>query len=144
MTTPLAVDAPEGTEIDSVPMFEPPAALGAGRVGLPVSDVGRAAEWFNTVLGFRTAPRGDEPRGTVIVTHPSGASVALSLAPARAAATSGFPAMSLRVGDKADLESLAAHLGRCRVIHTPPFPAQDGWALRLWGPDMVQVRVTSR
>jgi catechol 2,3-dioxygenase-like lactoylglutathione lyase family enzyme len=117
--------------------------LGLYHASLPVTDVESAADWFATVLGFEQCRLFEEGNRVVgaELEHPNGTIVVLRADPARAVALSGFPALAFTVPDREVLRRLADHLSDLGVIHTEVNAAHLGWEIRLWGPDMIEMRL---
>jgi catechol 2,3-dioxygenase-like lactoylglutathione lyase family enzyme len=125
----------------------PPAQrlLGPYHASLPVTDVESAADWFATVLGFEQCFLIEEGNRVVgaQLEHANGTVVVLRADPARAAALSGFPALAFGVPDREALRHWADHLSDLGVIHTEVSAAHLGWEVRLWGPDMIELRLST-
>jgi hypothetical protein len=64
--------------------------------------------------------------------------------PVRAVVMSRFPAVAFAVSSLLDLQAWAKYLAIVGVAHTEAAPAHVGWAVRLWGPDMIEFRLTTR
>jgi catechol 2,3-dioxygenase-like lactoylglutathione lyase family enzyme len=127
------------------PRSVPYVLAGIHHVCLPVSDVERAADWFADVLGFAPCVTyEDEDRVTsILLEQPGGAAVLLRADPGRAVALSGFPALAFTVKNRDELRAWADYLSTVGVVHTEPAPAHLGWAIRLWGPDMIELCLTT-
>jgi catechol 2,3-dioxygenase-like lactoylglutathione lyase family enzyme len=121
------------------------ALLGLHSVCLPVTDVAASADWFATVLAFGDCVVfEEEDRVTgALLEHPSGAAVALRADAGRAAALSGFPALTFAVSDGDELQAWGDRLSALGVTHTDVSPANLGWEIRLWGPDMIEMRIVT-
>jgi catechol 2,3-dioxygenase-like lactoylglutathione lyase family enzyme len=133
-----------GAESAVEPLACPPL-LGLHSVCLPVTDVGASAEWFATVLGFGDCVVFEEEDQVIgaLLQHPSGAALALRADAPRAAALSGFPALAFAVSDLEELRAWGNRLTALGVTHTETSPAHLGWEIRLWGPDMIEMRITT-
>jgi catechol 2,3-dioxygenase-like lactoylglutathione lyase family enzyme len=123
----------------------PRVLAGIHHVCLPVSNIERAADWFSDVLGLAACSTYEEDNGvtSVLLEHSRGAAVLLRADPVRAVAMSRFPAMAFTVGSVAELQGWAEHLSSVGVVHTQAAPAHLGWAVRLWGPDTIELRLTT-
>ncbi|MDQ1399608.1 MAG: hypothetical protein QOK20_1540 [Acidimicrobiaceae bacterium] len=127
---------------DTMPAGAGDLWVGIDSVAIPVTDLRVAAAWFAQALGFETGPaREPDHEATVALRHPSGACVVLYPAPDRAAAMAGFPVLSLDVASRTSLDDLGAHLSRRGVLHTQVHQADGASVVRMWGPDMIQVRI---
>jgi catechol 2,3-dioxygenase-like lactoylglutathione lyase family enzyme len=123
----------------------PKMLAGVHHVCLPVSDVERAADWFAEVLGFVACVTSEDENHvtSILLEHTSGAAVLLRADPARAVALSGFPALAFAVTSASELRAWGDHLTSVGVVHTEAAPAHLGWTIRLWGPDKIELRLTT-
>lgn len=114
-------------------------------MALPVTDVPAATDWFAAVLGFDpwvTFEEEDRVTGA-LVEHPSGAALFLRADPVHALALAGFPAVTFAVADQNELQRWDEYLTTLGVTHTEVTPAHLGWEIRLWGPGMIEMRLTT-
>jgi catechol 2,3-dioxygenase-like lactoylglutathione lyase family enzyme len=123
---------------------QPPQFDGVHHLKLPVSDLDRSREWFQSRLGYSTAMefREDGKVMGLALNHPNGGPrLALRLDPAKAAASSGFDFFSIGVPTKAALEALAAWLIQLGDTHAGVHVASLGWILPgLSDPDGHEIR----
>ena len=95
---------------------EVPVLAGVHHLKLPVSDLTRSAEWYQSRLGYRVAAEFAE-QGTLMgyaMVHPAGGpDLALRLDPDRARAAAGFDYFSIGVPDREALDALAARTSGC-------------------------------
>lgn len=123
---------------------EVPVLAGVHHLKLPVSDLTRSAEWYQSRLGYRVAAEFAE-QGTLMgyaMVHPAGGpDLALRLDPDRARAAAGFDYFSIGVPDRAALDALAARLTGLGEEHAGVHWASIGWILPLLhDPDGHEVR----
>jgi catechol 2,3-dioxygenase-like lactoylglutathione lyase family enzyme len=112
---------------------------------LPVSDVERAADWFADVFGFerRVTFEDEGSVASILLEHPSGPAILLRADLGRAAALANSPALAFAVENRAQLQTWANHFSRLGVAHTEVAMAHLGWGIRLWGPDLIELRITT-
>ena len=123
---------------------EVPVLAGVHHLKLPVSDLTRSAEWYQSRLGYRVAAEFAE-QGTLMgyaMVHPAGGpDLALRLDPDRARAAAGFDYFSIGVPDREALDALAARLTGLGEEHAGVHWASIGWILPLLhDPDGHEVR----
>jgi len=121
-----------------------PVLAGVHHLKLPVSDLARSAEWYQSRLGYRVAAEFVE-QGTLMgysMAHPAGGpSLGLRLDPDRARAAAGFDYFAIGVPDQAAIEALAARLTGLGEEHAGVHWASLGWILpELHDPDGHEVR----
>lgn len=104
---------------------------------LPVTDVSRSREWYESVLGVHTILDEETEEGVVEVTleHPAGILLYLRSDPDRAAALRGFGVLSLDVGTRDELDRWAGRLDALGVTHGTPREAHLGWVMGVEDPD---------
>lgn len=99
----------KGFAVDTqVPQFD-----GVHHLKLPVSDLDRSREWYQSRLGYAVAMefREDGKVMVLALNHPDGGPrLALRLDPGKAAASSGFDYFSIGVPTKAAIDQLSARL----------------------------------
>ena len=127
---------------------EVPRLDGVHHLKLPVRDLARSREWYETRLGYATSEEFAEQgelRG-IGLTHPNGGpGLALRLDPERAAAAAGFDYFSIGVPDRAALLALAERLTALGEQHAGVHRASLGWILPLLhDPDGHEVRFYSQ
>jgi catechol-2,3-dioxygenase len=121
-----------------------PVLAGVHHLKLPVSDLTRSAEWYQSRLGYQVAAEFVE-QGTLMgysMEHPAGGPhLALRLDPDRARAAAGFDYFAIGVPDRAALEALASRLTGLGEEHAGVHWASIGWILPLLhDPDGHEVR----
>jgi len=121
-----------------------PVLAGVHHLKLPVSDLTRSAEWYQSRLGYRVTAEFVE-QGTLMgygMAHPAGGpSLGLRLDPDRARAAAGFDYFAIGVPDQAAIEALAARLTGLGEEHAGVHWASVGWILpELHDPDGHEVR----
>ena len=121
-----------------------PELDGIHHVKLPVRDLARSREWYESRLGYRTAIEfieQGELKG-LSMRHPNGGpELALRLDPDRAAAAAGFDYFAIGVPSKEAIEDLAARLSALGESHAGVHFATIGWILPdLHDPDGHEVR----
>jgi len=121
-----------------------PALDGIHHVKLPVRDLARSREWYESRLGYRAAIEfleQGELKG-VSMRHPNGGpELALRLDPDRAAAAAGFDYFAIGVPSREAIEELAARLSALGESHAGVRFATIGWILPdLRDPDGHEVR----
>jgi len=120
-----------------------PRLDGVHHLKLPVSDLARSREWYESRLGYRLhiefVERG-ELMG-VALSHPNGGpELALRLDPVRAAAVAGFDYFSIGVPSEQGMHELAARLTALGEEHGGVHRTSIGWILRLRDCDGHEVR----
>jgi catechol 2,3-dioxygenase-like lactoylglutathione lyase family enzyme len=121
-----------------------PALAGVHHLKLPVRDLARSREWYESRLGYQVAMEfmeGGELMGYSLL-HPNGGpGLALRLDPAWAEAAAGFDYFAIGVPDKASIEALAGRLSALGETHAGVQFATMGWILpMLHDPDGHEVR----
>ena len=122
----------------------PPALAGVHHLKLPVSDLRRSQQWYESRLGYRLAEEFHE-HGELMgigMEHPNGGpTMAFRLDLERARAAAGFDYFSIGVPDKEAIQSLAEHLTALGEQHAGVHFATFGWILPLLhDPDGHEVR----
>lgn len=121
-----------------------PELDGIHHVKLPVRELARSREWYESRLGYATAIEFVEQGRLmgVAMRHPNGGpEIALRLDPDRAAAAAGFDYFSIGVTSQAAMEHLAAHLAASGEEHAGVHLATIGWILPgLHDPDGHELR----
>jgi catechol 2,3-dioxygenase-like lactoylglutathione lyase family enzyme len=121
-----------------------PTLAGIHHLKLPVSDLARSSEWYESRLGYQVIAEIVE-QGELMglaMKHPDGGpSLALRLDPDRARAAAGFDYFAIGVPSRDDIEKLAAHLTGLGEEHAGVHRASAGWILPLLhDPDGHEVR----
>lgn len=121
-----------------------PTLDGIHHVKLPVRDLARSREWYESRLGYRKVLEFVEDgvlRG-ISMLHPNGGpEVALRLAPEQAAASAAFDHFAIGVPTQQSLDDLAARLAALGEEHAGIRVATIGWILPgLHDPDGHEVR----
>jgi catechol 2,3-dioxygenase-like lactoylglutathione lyase family enzyme len=114
-----------------------PALAGIHHLKLPVSDLARSREWYQSRLGYQVEVEFVE-QGTLMgygLAHPNGGPpLGLRLDPGRARAAAGFDYFAIGVPDRAALDDLGE-------VHAGVHRASMGWILPLLhDPDGHEVR----
>ncbi|HEY3878197.1 MAG TPA: VOC family protein [Trebonia sp.] len=125
-------------------MSDAPALDGVHHLKLPVTDLARSREWYQSRLGYQVQIEFTE-QGKVmgyVLAHPNGGPpLGLRLDPERARAAAGFDYFSIGVPDKEAIEELAARLSSLGEVHAGVHWATIGWILpELHDPDGHEVR----
>lgn len=121
-----------------------PELAGIHHIKLPVRDLARSREWYESRLGYTTIIEFVE-HGKLMgvgMRHPNGGpEIALRLDPARADAAAGFDYFAIGVTSLEAIENLAAHLTALGEAHAGVHLATIGWILPgLLDPDGYEVR----
>jgi catechol 2,3-dioxygenase-like lactoylglutathione lyase family enzyme len=120
------------------------ALAGIHHVKLPVTDLARSREWYQSRLGYEVQIEFVE-QGTLmgyVLIHPNGGpTLALRLNPERARAAAGFDYFAIGVPAKEAIDQLAARLTALGEQHAGVHRATIGWILpELRDPDGHDVR----
>lgn len=125
-------------------MHDAPRLAGIHHLKLPVTDLIRSREWYQTRLGYRVQLEFVEQGQLVgyVLEHPNGGPpLALRLNPARARAAAGFDYFAIGVPGKETIEQLAARLTAMGEQHAGVHWATIGWILpHLRDPDGHEIR----
>jgi catechol 2,3-dioxygenase-like lactoylglutathione lyase family enzyme len=121
-----------------------PALAGIHHVKLPVTDLARSREWYQSRLGYQVQIEFVE-QGTLMgyaLAHPNGGpGLGLRLNPERARAAAGFDYFAIGVPGKEAIDQLAARLTALGEQHAGVHWATIGWILpELHDPDGHEVR----
>jgi len=121
-----------------------PALAGVHHLKLPVTDLARSRDWYQTRLGYQVVAEFVE-QGQLMgyaMTHPNGGpALALRLDPDRARAAAGFDYFAIGVPDKGAIGRLADRLTALGEQHAGVHWASIGWILPLLhDPDGHEVR----
>jgi catechol 2,3-dioxygenase-like lactoylglutathione lyase family enzyme len=121
-----------------------PALAGIHHLKLPVTDLARSREWYQSRLGYQVQMEFVE-QGRLMgygMSHPRGGPpLALRLDPERARAAAGFDYFTIGVPGKDAIEQLAARLAALGEQHAGVHWASIGWILPgLHDPDGHEVR----
>lgn len=121
-----------------------PQLDGVHHLKLPVSDLDRSREWYQSRLGYAVAMefREDGKVMGLALSHPHGGPrLALRLDPRKAAASSGFDFFSIGVPTRAAMDALSARLTQLGDAHAGVQVASLGWILPgLSDPDGHEIR----
>ena len=125
-------------------MPDAPALAGIHHVKLPVTDLARSREWYQSRLGYQLQMEFVE-QGRLMgyaLAHPNGGpQLGLRLSPERARAAAGFDYFAIGVPDKEAIDQLAARLTTLGEQHAGVHWASIGWILpELHDPDGHEVR----
>jgi catechol 2,3-dioxygenase-like lactoylglutathione lyase family enzyme len=125
-------------------MSDAPALAGIHHVKLPVTDLARSREWYESRLGYQVQVEFVE-QGTLMgysLSHPNGGpQLGLRLDPERARAAAGFDYFAIGVPDREAIDQLAARLTGLGEQHAGVHWATIGWILPLLhDPDGHEVR----
>jgi catechol 2,3-dioxygenase-like lactoylglutathione lyase family enzyme len=122
-----------------------PALSGFHHVKLPVSDVTRSRDWYETVLGLVVDLEflEDGVLMGVALRDPAGTvSLAARYDPERAAALAGFDPIAVGVATRAELEAWVGRLDALGQPHGGIVTGHQGWALiGLHDPDGIEIRL---
>jgi catechol 2,3-dioxygenase-like lactoylglutathione lyase family enzyme len=129
-------------EVMSAP--DAPALAGIHHLKLPVTDLARSREWYQSRLGYQVQIEFVE-QGRLMgygLTHPNGGpELGLRLDPERARAAAGFDYFAIGVPGKEAIDQLAARLTALGEQHAGVHWASIGWILpELHDPDGHEVR----
>jgi catechol 2,3-dioxygenase-like lactoylglutathione lyase family enzyme len=125
-------------------MSDAPALAGIHHVKLPVTDLARSREWYESRLGYQVQAEFVE-QGRLMgygLAHPNGGpQLGLRLDPERARAAAGFDYFAIGVPDREAIDRLAARLTKLGEEHAGVHWASFGWILpELHDPDGHEVR----
>ncbi len=113
-------------------LTEVPALAGVHHLKLPVTDLARSLDWYQSRLGYRVQVEFVE-QGQLMgygLAHPAGGpDLGLRLDPARARAAAGFDYFAIGVPDRAAMIELAARLDALGQAHAGVHEASFGWIL---------------
>jgi catechol 2,3-dioxygenase-like lactoylglutathione lyase family enzyme len=123
---------------------EAPALAGIHHLKLPVTDLSRSREWYQSRLGYEVQLEFVE-QGKLMgyaLSHPNGGPpLGLRLDPERARAAAGFDYFAIGVPDKEAIDQLAGRLSDLGEPHAGVHWASIGWILpELHDPDGHEVR----
>jgi catechol 2,3-dioxygenase-like lactoylglutathione lyase family enzyme len=121
-----------------------PALAGVHHVKLPVTNLARSREWYQSRLGYQVHIEFVE-QGSLMgygLAHPNGGPrLGLRLDPERARAAAGFDYFAIGVPSKEAIDQLAARLTALGEQHAGVHWASIGWILpELHDPDGHEVR----
>jgi catechol 2,3-dioxygenase-like lactoylglutathione lyase family enzyme len=121
-----------------------PVLAGIHHLKLPVTDLARSRDWYQSRLGYQVMAEFVE-QGQLMgyaMAHPNGGPpLALRLDPARARAAAGFDYFSIGVPDKDTIGLLADRLTTLGEAHAGVHWASIGWILPLLhDPDGHEIR----
>jgi catechol 2,3-dioxygenase-like lactoylglutathione lyase family enzyme len=117
--------------------------VGLHHAKIPVSDLPRSRDWFESLLGLQTEIEFRDDDGTIrgVAYLPLGGfRLALREDPTRATALTGWDPLALAVPSRGDLDTIAAELDARRIEHGPVIRATLGWLLSAEAPDGLQLR----
>jgi catechol 2,3-dioxygenase-like lactoylglutathione lyase family enzyme len=125
-------------------MPDAPVLAGIHHVKLPVTDLARSREWYESRLGYEVQVEFVE-QGRLMgysLAHPNGGpQLGLRLDPERARAAAGFDYFAIGVPDREAIDQLAARLTGLGEQHAGVHWATIGWILpHLHDPDGHEVR----
>jgi catechol 2,3-dioxygenase-like lactoylglutathione lyase family enzyme len=125
-------------------MSDAPALAGVHHLKLPVSDLNRSRDWYQSRLGYEVLIEFVE-QGRLMgysMLHPNGGpQLALRLDPERAVVAAGFDYFTIGVPGKDEIDQLAARLTALGEEHAGVHWATTGWILpMLHDPDGHEVR----
>lgn len=124
--------------------LEAPALAGIHHVKLPVSDLQRSMDWYESRLGYYLTQefREDGELAGVAMSHPNGGpNLALRLNPDLAAQVAGFDYFAIGVPDETTIRTLAERLSAMGEEHVGVQFATFGWILPMThDPDGHEVR----
>ena len=117
--------------------------IGLHHAKIPVSDLARSREWFESLLGLQAELEFRDDDGTVrgVAYLPIGGfRLALREDPTRADALTGWDPVALAVSTRDDLDTIAVELDARGIEHGPIIEATIGWLLSAEAPGGLQVR----
>jgi catechol 2,3-dioxygenase-like lactoylglutathione lyase family enzyme len=117
--------------------------IGLHHAKIPVTDLARSREWFESLLGLQAEIEFRDDDGTVrgVAYLPiGGLRIALREDRARATALAGWDPLALAVATRGDLDTIAAELDARGIAHGSPIRATLGWLLSVEAPDGLQLR----
>lgn len=123
-----------------------PLASGVHHVKLPVTDLARSRQWYETVLGLHVTiefVEDDVVRG-VALSDPGGAvHLALRHDPQRASALAGFDPLAVLVPSRDEVQAWARHLDALRQPHGGIVTGHRGGSVLvgLRDPDGIEIRL---
>lgn len=124
-----------------------PLLAGVHHLKLPVADLRRSQDWYESRLGYRLSEEfhDDGSLTGIGMRHPHGGpDIAFVLSPERAAVAAGFDYFAIGVPDKPTMQVLAARLDDLGEAHAGVHRATFGWILPLLhDPDGHEVRFYS-
>src|SRR6266446_3273202 len=125
-------------------VLDMPPLAGIHHLKLPVTDLARSREWYQSRLGYKVKIEFVEQGQLVgyVLTHPNGGPpLGLRLNPERALAAAGFDYFAIGVPGKQAMDQLAAWLTALGEQHAGVHWASIGWILpELHDPDGHEVR----
>jgi catechol 2,3-dioxygenase-like lactoylglutathione lyase family enzyme len=125
-------------------LADAPVLAGIHHLKLPVTDLTRSREWYQSRLGYQVEAEFVEQGRLmgVALRHPRGGPrLALRLDPGRARAAAGFDYFSIGVPDREAMDELATRLTALGEEHAGVHGASIGWILPyLHDPDGHEIR----
>jgi catechol 2,3-dioxygenase-like lactoylglutathione lyase family enzyme len=125
-------------------LADAPVLAGIHHLKLPVTDLTRSREWYQSRLGYQVEAEFVEQGQLmgVALRHPRGGPrLALRLDPGRARAAAGFDYFSIGVPDREAMDELATRLTALGEEHVGVHGASIGWILPyLHDPDGHEIR----
>ena len=122
-----------------------PELSGFHHIKLPVADVARSRDWYETVLGLVVDIEFVEDgvlAGVALRDATGTVSLAVRHDPERAAALAGFDPVALGVSSRADLEAWMRRLDAVGQPHGGIVTGHQGWVLvGLHDPDGIEIRL---
>jgi catechol 2,3-dioxygenase-like lactoylglutathione lyase family enzyme len=129
-------------------LADAPVLAGIHHLKLPVTDLTRSREWYQSRLGYQVEAEFVEQGRLmgVALRHPRGGPrLALRLDPGRARAAAGFDYFSIGVPDREAMDELATRLTALGEEHAGVHWASIGWILPyLHDPDGHEIRFYTR
>jgi catechol 2,3-dioxygenase-like lactoylglutathione lyase family enzyme len=123
---------PDGSTTGETALAGVPALAGIHHLKLPVTDLARSLDWYQSRLGYQVQIEFVE-QGQLMgygLRHPGGGpDLALRLDPARARAAAGFDYFAIGVPDRAAMVQLADRLDALGQAHAGVHEASFGWIL---------------
>jgi catechol 2,3-dioxygenase-like lactoylglutathione lyase family enzyme len=121
-----------GSTTGGTALVDVPALAGIHHLKLPVTDLARSLEWYQSRLGYRVQVEFVE-QGQLMgygLVHPGGGpDLGLRLDPARARAAAGFDYFAIGVPDRVAMVQLAARFDALGQAHAGVHEASFGWIL---------------